>query len=57
MYILGQCMDYLLNFIQIIVFTFQFSRDFYMCISLSIFVNCPMMVEIGEYNIHACNHF
>jgi hypothetical protein len=57
MYILGQCMGDLLNFIQIIEFTFQFSSHFYMCISLTIFVNCPMMVEIGEHNIHVCNHF
>jgi hypothetical protein len=28
-----------------------------MHISLNIFVNCPMMVEIGECNIHICNHF
>ncbi len=50
-------MDDLLNFIQVVVFTFQFSRDFYIRISLNIFVNFPMMVEIGERNIHVYNHF
>ncbi len=28
-----------------------------MCVSLGMFVSCPMMVEIGECNIQVCNFF
>jgi len=47
-YILGQGMDDLWKFLQVIVF--QCLKDFYLHISLGMFVNCPMMVEIGKCN-------